>query len=107
MKRVSFLTILWVLVLAIVVLASCLNTETRKDNQDFVCGTGIIKFFYLEGGFYGIIGDDGNHYDPINLSKEFQDDGLRIRFKAKIREDVASIHMWGRPIEIIKIESLE
>jgi len=69
-------------------------------------GTGTIKYLSMEGGFYGISGDDNKNYDPINLPKEFQKDGLRIRFKAKIRSDMASYHMWGMLIELIKIEKL-
>jgi len=72
-----------------------------------VSGTGTVKFVGLEGGFYGIVGDDGKHYDPINLEQTYQKDGLRVRFQAKIREDIASIHMWGTIVEITKIEILK
>jgi len=72
-----------------------------------VSGTGTVKFVDLEGGFYGIVGDDGKQYDPINLGQTYQKDGLRIRFRAKIRQDIASIHMWGTIIELTKIETLK
>lgn len=70
-------------------------------------GTGTVKFLDFEGGFYGIISDNGENYDPINLSKEFQVDGLRVRFDAKKQENVASFHMWGTIIEIINIERIQ
>ena len=31
--------------------------------------TGTIRHQGLEGGFWGIVGDDGTKYDPTNLSK--------------------------------------
>jgi len=72
-----------------------------------ISGKGTVKFLDFEGGFYGIISDNGENYDPINLSKEFKVDGLRVRFDAKKQEDMASFHMWGTIIEIINIERIE
>ena len=72
-----------------------------------ISGKGTVKFLDLEGGFYGIISDNGENYDPINLGKEFQVDGLRVRFDAKKRENLTSFHMWGTIIEIINIERIE
>jgi len=76
------------------------------ENKSEINGTGIIKFNSIEGGFYGIVGDNGENYDPINLGKEFQVDGLRVRFEAKKRDDLTSFHMWGTLIEIINIERI-
>jgi hypothetical protein len=66
--------------------------------------TGTVTLIELEGPFYGIIGYDSEKYDPINLPVDFQKDGLRVKFTARIRNDMASIHMWGKIIEIIRIE---
>jgi hypothetical protein len=99
MKKVLHLTILLILAISIMALAGCTGT-----GKDVVSGTGTVKFIDLEGGFYGISGDDGKNYDPVNMSKEFQEDGLQIQFEAKIRTDVATTRMWGTPVEITKIE---
>ena len=82
-------------------------SEDDGVDDDVISETGTVKYVDLEGGFYGIVGDDGTYYDPINLEKEFKLDGLRIYYKAKIYEDVFNAHMWGTPIEIIEIESLK
>src|SRR3972149_7387718 len=71
-----------------------------ENNSSEINGTGTVRFNPIEGGFYGIVGDYGEHYDPINLGKEFQVDGLSVRFEAKKRDDLASFHMWGTLIEI-------
>ena len=76
---------------------------------DTVEGTGAIRYLEVEGGFYGIVADDGTNYDPINLSSdfsEFQEDGLRVTFKGKIRDDLDSLHMWGTIIELTALEKL-
>ncbi len=76
------------------------------ENRSIINRTGTVRFNPIEGGFYGIESDTGERYDPINLHKEFQVDGLRVRFEGRKREDMASFHMWGTLIEIIKIEKL-
>jgi hypothetical protein len=62
-----------------------------------------VRFQDLEGGFYGLVTDDGQRYDPINLPREFQEDGLRVHVVARVREDMASVHAWGVLVEISSI----
>ena len=71
-----------------------------------VSGIGEIVYIDLEGGFYGIITDEGMCYDPINLPLEFQEDGLRISFKAILMAGYVNFHMWGIIVDIIEIELL-
>lgn len=79
--------------------------------KSIIEGTGTIKYIDLEGGFYGIISDTSffgfNSFDPINLPLEFQEDGLRVKFKARILWNQVSIHMWGLIVKIIEIEQLD
>jgi hypothetical protein len=82
------------------VLANSKTPEYRI--KGFILCDGKIVFLSFEGGFYGIITMDGNHYDPINLPAEFKIDGLRVFFAAHIT-DLGSFHMWGRVIKIIYI----
>jgi len=71
----------------------------------------VISFFLLsgflcinlEGGFWGIIGDNEKNYDPQNLPENFKRDSLRVSFEYKISENQASTHMWGQLIDIVKI----
>ncbi len=50
--------------------------------------------------------DDGHTYAPINLSEEYQDDALRVRFEFEKRNDLASTCMQGIIIELNRIEKL-
>gem|GEM_PF-4816924 len=65
---------------------------------------GVVKYIPLEGGFYGIIGC-GGRYIPLNLPEEFKKDGMKVIFKARLK-DVVTIYMWGKPVEIIEIKRL-
>ncbi|MCQ8893376.1 MAG: protease inhibitor I42 family protein [Methanolinea sp.] len=68
---------------------------------------GTIVFVPLEGGFFGIAGDDGKNYLPLSLSPEFKVDGLRVAFEAEEAPDTATIQMWGTPVNVTFIETVE
>lgn len=54
----------------------------------------------LEGGFWGIKGEDGMDYRPVDpVPKEFQKESLMVAATATPFEGV-SIFMWGRPVHI-------
>jgi hypothetical protein len=74
-------------------------------NDGLIHGTGEVKYLNFEGGFYGIVGDDGKSYDPINMPQEFKVDGLRVQFTANLT-DYLSFHMWGQVVRLITIEKL-
>jgi hypothetical protein len=107
MRRAIYVAILLIVAASIAAPATCSGLAGSGPGKDIISGTGAVKFVELEGGFYGIAGDDGKQYDPINLAQDFRQDGLKVRFEAKKREDMASIHMWGTIVEITKIERLK
>jgi hypothetical protein len=76
---------------------------TRIGDQ--LSGTGRVEWFGIEGGFFAIRGDDGNVYDPMNLPPAFARDGVRVRFTARVRPDVGSVHMVGEIVEIQQISA--
>ncbi len=71
----------------------------------FIQATGTIRYIDLEGGFYGIVGDDQEHYDPLNLPEAYQKDNMSVKFTARMAPDQASFHMWGKLIYILEIEA--
>ncbi len=68
---------------------------------------GTIKHIDLEGGFFGLIGDDKKNYLPLNLAKDFQKDGLRVEVTGLPRADVITTAQWGTPLEIKSIKKSE
>jgi len=70
-----------------------------------VSGLGTIRHFALEGGFYGIIADDGSKYLPVNLPSQFKVDSLRVEFKGTV-EGCITVVMWGECIRLSYIRRL-
>ena len=106
------------LVLGILVgLAGCASEERPPGSHsspsppdttvadDVIQGTGTIRYVDLEGGFYGIVAEDGTKYDPTPLPDSLQDDGLSVRFQLK-EKDVLTTRMWGTPVEVLHIERI-
>ena len=64
---------------------------------------GRVQFLNLEGGFYGIITDSGKKLLPMNMKKEFAQNGAIVRVKGKVK-NVMTIQQWGTPFTITDIE---
>ena len=84
-------------------IAGCLAGEDGKNAQ-YISGTGTIVLVPQMGGLFGIVGDDGNEYVPLNLDDRYKIHGQRVRFSALVRGEQTPLQQWGIPIEIIEIE---
>lgn len=71
-----------------------------------ISGTGTIRFLEFEGGFYGIVSDDGHRYDAGQLDSKFQKDGMRVKFVVRERSNVMSFRMWGKVVEVVSLEAV-
>lgn len=71
-------------------------------SDDTFSDVGTVEFQEIEGGCWGIR-TDRDRYDPVNLAKDFREDGLRVRFEAEVRDDLAGFC----PGEIIELRSIE
>ncbi len=71
------------------------------QDKDIIKVTGTMHYLTFEGGFWGIVGDDGGHYDPINLDNALKKEGLRVKFTLRILRDTGSFHMWGEVVEVL------
>ena len=69
--------------------------------------TGKVIYLDLEGGFWGIISDTGEHWMPLKMPASLKKEGLRVKLIANERDDVMGIGMWGSPIRIISYEVLD
>ncbi|OQX55879.1 MAG: hypothetical protein B5M53_03620 [Candidatus Cloacimonas sp. 4484_209] len=93
-------------ILVILLLAFLTDRYFQKTSEKVFSANGTIEYISLEGGFYGIVTDEGEKYLPLNLPEEFKKDGLRVWFKAKPKK-VTTNQMWGKPIEILEIKLRE
>ena len=78
--------------------------EVSVDDPDAFIIDGTIRFMNVEGGCWGILGDDGVSYEPTGIPREFLEDGLRVRAALKLRKDLASICMIGKIVEVLDIK---
>ncbi|PIY10984.1 MAG: hypothetical protein COZ18_05000 [Flexibacter sp. CG_4_10_14_3_um_filter_32_15] len=60
---------------------------------------GKVVYQDLEGGFWGIVAEDGTEYKPESLAPEFQKEGLKVEVKGEEAMGFG-IFMWGTPIQI-------
>jgi hypothetical protein len=56
-------------------------------------------------GTWAIVTEDGHTYWPVK-DTAFQQEGLRVRFTARERSDMASFCMAGTIVDVISIEKL-
>lgn len=68
--------------------------------------TGKVVYVPLEGGFFGLVADDGRKFDPMDMPEDFKTDGLRVRFRVREKTGVVGFHMWGRIVELLAIEKM-
>lgn len=93
--------------LALLAAAGCAAQAGDASPDSSLQFRGEIVHLNLEGGFWGIVAEDGRRYDPGRLPREFQRAGLKVRVTAKVTPARVSFRMWGTPIDIIQIERAE
>jgi len=57
---------------------------------------GTVRYLNLEGGFWGIIADNGQKILPKNLPQEYRKDGIRLSFTAQEIIGMMTIQQWGK-----------
>lgn len=87
--------------------AAACHHPVAPEDPNTVKVNGTIRFMSFEGGFWAVRGDDSLTYDPMNgIPAAFQVEGLRVRMEARLRSDMASVHMAGPIVEIISLKKL-
>lgn len=68
--------------------------------------TGKVVYQDLEGGFWGIVADDHQQYEPVSeLPGAVQVNNSRIQAEIE-PADVFSLKMWGQPVYVRSIKRL-
>jgi len=58
----------------------------------------------VEGGFYGLVAEDGRRFDAGVLPAPFQIDGLAIRARLQDQPPMVGTRMWGTQVRLLEIE---
>lgn len=80
------------------------DTGSGDKQGDVISIAGRVEHFSYEGGFYGIKGEDGTEYKPLELDGSDQVEGLRVKVQARLIDRKLLTRGWGVPIEIMSIE---
>lgn len=72
------------------------------ENQQWRQAT--VTFLSHEGGFYGLIGENGVKLLPMNLAKEYRQHGAVVKFKGEMKAGMMTIQQWGTPFHITEIK---
>lgn len=60
----------------------------------------VVIWVDLSGGFWGLKGEDGLDYEPVEgLPEKAKSNGTKIRAKMK-KVNTMSVHMWGRTVKL-------
>ncbi len=76
-----------------------------SSGLSLVSATGEIRYMDFEGGFFGIVADDGTQYLPSGLPEKYMVDGLKVSFSGIAHAPEANIRMWGTPLDIRSIRT--
>ncbi|WP_292522099.1 DUF333 domain-containing protein [Methanoculleus sp.] len=96
--------VIFLTLIGAIIACGCMAAGGEEEPTDRIAGNGTVTYVDLEGGFYGIVADDGERYLPADLPAEYREDGLRVTFTADIASETVTIQQWGTPVEIVNIE---
>lgn len=99
MKNFSLFTVLLLLFILSGSVASASSSQTRPDSNTYPL-TGYVEEIPHYSGAYGIVGDDGKKYQPLNLPRQFRKEGLAIKFDYQRKDNVPNPINWGAVIQI-------
>jgi hypothetical protein len=67
--------------------------------------TGVVSYHEFGMGFWGITDAQGNEWRPVRMPDQLKVKGATVTCTIQaVKEDV-SIHMWGKPVEIISFHT--
>ena len=61
---------------------------------------GKVTYEDLEGGFWGIIDENGSKWIPVPMPEQLKQEGANVQLTAIVLEDYQTVYMWGTPIVI-------
>ena len=67
---------------------------------------GTAKYISLEGGFWGIVGNDNINYQPVSMPEQLKANGRKVECTIETLDDAFTIAMWGTPCQIISFCTL-
>jgi hypothetical protein len=77
-------------------------SEVRQGRTVAVGGT--VVFRDKDGGFFGILSDNGGQFEPVNLDPQYRTDGLHVKLTGKLDDSHLGKHSWGNPLDVERVQ---
>jgi len=101
MKHFGFVTLISIMLFIWAIISGVsAASEQISDNSSLFPFEGTIVYQDLEGGFFGIITEEGEKLLPIDLPDKYTIDGLRISGIATPETGMVSSNMWGEMVSV-------
>ena len=98
------------IMLSVLALAACqqteqeTNTSSTVNEQSRTMITVTVKYLEIEGGFYGLVTQDGKKLLPMNLASQYRKAGTVLKVSGKQLTDVMTTQQWGTPYQISEVK---
>jgi hypothetical protein len=79
------------------------NTIPKQSGIKIMWQTATVKYMEFEGGFWGLVTENGQKLLPMNLAKEFRQFDAVVKFQGQVKGDVMTIQQWGTPFKITEM----
>jgi hypothetical protein len=63
---------------------------------------GTVVFQKLGTGFWGILGEDGQKWQPVNMPDSLKQEGRKVEVEAEEAKGAMTVFMWGKSVRILK-----
>ena len=81
--------------------------KEQTSQPDSVTITGTVTYKDLEGGFYGLVAEDGKKYTLQKFPNKYLKNGLVVKVTGTLRNDIMTIQQFGTPLEADKVEVID
>lgn len=67
---------------------------------------GRVAYQNIGPGFWGIIGQNGKEYRPVNMPNQLKYEGKEVSIKVVPAGEEMSVFMWGEAVKIVAFETM-
>ncbi|WP_105264379.1 hypothetical protein [Pseudoalteromonas sp. T1lg76] len=82
-------------------------SAARQHNADDNWLDAEVCYIELEGGFFGLLTNDGKRLLPLNLPKAFCKPGAKVKLRGHEQREIMTIQQWGTPFHLTQIEFID
>lgn len=84
------------------------KTQMKEQAQsEAITITGTVTYKDLEGGFFGLIAEDGKRYLLQKFPNKYRQHGLVVKVTGTLRTDIMTIQQFGTPLEADEVEIID